>query len=107
MINVAILYPNEPGRWFDATYYIQRHMPMSIQLLSAHRGYRGVSVELGLGGGEPGTEAAYVAMCNFRFESAREFIAAFTSHADVLRGDMGAYTDIEPIIQINDVAIAA
>ena len=107
MINVAILYPNEVGRWFDTTYYIQRHMPMSIELLGAQPGYRGVSVELGLGGGTPGTDAAYVAMCNFRFDTARQFVAAFTAHADQLQGDMARYTDIEPVIQINDVAIAA
>lgn len=106
MINAAILYPNTPGSWFDAAYYVQRHMPMSIGLLSAHRGYRGVSVELGLGGGDPGTDAAFVAMCTYRFDSIPNFVNAFAKHEDVLRADMRSYTDIDPIIQINDVAIA-
>ncbi|HET9520204.1 MAG TPA: EthD family reductase [Candidatus Limnocylindrales bacterium] len=106
MINAAILYPNTAGSWFDAAYYVQRHVPMSIGLLSAHRGYRGVSVELGLGGGEPGTDAPFVAMCTYRFDSIPNFVSAFARHEDALRADMRSYTDIDPIIQINDVAIA-
>jgi uncharacterized protein (TIGR02118 family) len=107
MINVAILYPNTPGARFDARYYLDEHMPMSIALMSAHPGFRSVSVEVGLGGAVPGTDAAYVAMCNYRYESIDAFVAAFTEHAERLQADMAAYTDIEPIIQFNEVAIAA
>lgn len=64
MIKISILYPNNNGARFDLRYYIDKHMPMSIELLGAHAGFRGVSVEHGLGGGIPGTEAAYVAMCH-------------------------------------------
>jgi uncharacterized protein (TIGR02118 family) len=106
MIKISILYPNNQGSRFDLSYYIKTHMPMSIDLLSAHLGYRGVSVEHGLGGGVPGTEAAYVAMCYFLFDSVENFMAAFTPHAAVLQGDMPNYPDINPIIQVNEVLIS-
>ena len=54
MVRISILYPNNKGSRFDFGYYIKTHMPMSIDLLSAHAGFRGVSVEHGLGGAAPG-----------------------------------------------------
>lgn len=106
MIKISILYPNLKGARFDMRYYLDTHMPLSIELLSAHAGFKGVSVERGLGGAIPGTDAAYVAMCHFLFDSAEDFMAAFTPHAEALQGDMQNYTDIEPVIQINEVVIS-
>jgi len=106
MIKISILYPNNPNVWFDLSYYLDKHMPLSIRLLSANSGFEGVSVECGLGGAMPGTEAAYIVMCHFLFNSAEDFMAAFDPHAAVLQGDMPNYTDIEPIIQISEVLIS-
>lgn len=106
MIKISILYPNNKGARFDMRYYVDTHMPLSIELLSAHSGFRGVSVERGLGGAIPGTDAAYVAMSHFLFNSTEDFMAAFTPHAAVLQGDMPNCTDIEPVIQINEVLIS-
>jgi uncharacterized protein (TIGR02118 family) len=105
MTKISILYPNTPGARFDLDYYVKTHMPLSIKLLSAHPGFRGVSVEHGVGGAVPGTEAAYIAMCHFSFVSAEDFLVAFMPHAEVLQGDMPNYTDIEPVIQVNKVLI--
>ena len=105
-IKVSILYPNRPGGRFDFRYYVDEHMPRSIELLSAHPGFEGVSVERGAGGAEPGAEAPYVAMCHFAFRSADDFLAAFMPHAAELQGDMRNYTDIAPVIQFNEVLIA-
>ncbi|WFP50840.1 EthD family reductase [Methylomonas sp. EFPC3] len=107
MKKISILYPNQAGARFDFAYYLDSHMPLSIARLSAHPGYRGVSVERGLSGAVPGSEPAYVAMCNFLFESVDDFLAAFMPHAAELQGDMPNYTDIEPVIQLNDVLISA
>jgi uncharacterized protein (TIGR02118 family) len=106
MIRISILYPNNKGTRFDVTYYVNTHMPMSIKLLSKHPGFKGVSVERGLGGAAQGSEPAYIAMCHFLFNSIEDFLAAFTPNAPVLQGDMPNYTDIEPIIQFNEVLIA-
>lgn len=106
MIKISILYPNSKGSRFDLRYYVETHMPMSIGLLSTHPGFKGVSVEHGLGGGIPGTDAAYVAMCHFLFDSIEDFMAAFMPHAAVLQGDMPNYTDVEPVIQVNEVLIS-
>jgi len=43
---------------------LQTHLPMAIRLLGLP-GFKGVSVERGLGGALPGSEPAFVAMCHF------------------------------------------
>ena len=106
MNKISILYPNIQGSRFDVSYYIEIHMPMSIRLLSAHPGFKGVSVERGIGGAEPGAEPAYIAMCHFLFNSVEDFLAAFVPNAEVLQSDMRNYTDIAPVIQFNEVLIS-
>jgi uncharacterized protein (TIGR02118 family) len=105
MVMISILYPNKHGSKFDQEYYINTHMPMSIERLSMHAGFRGVSVVRGMGGGMPDSEPVYVAMCQYLFDSFEDFLAAFNPHAAFLQGDMVNYTDSEPIIQISAVEI--
>lgn len=80
-------------------------MPLSIERLSAQPGFKGVSVLRGIGGGVPDSEPAYVAMCQYLFDSVDAFLAAFEPHAAVLQSDMAHYTDMEPIIQISIVEV--
>lgn len=69
MVKISILYPNKDDGHFDMNYYIETHMPMSIECLSASQGYRGVSVEEGVQGREPGSVPEYIAMCDYLFDS--------------------------------------
>ena len=106
MVRISILYPNKPDGRFDMAYYLETHMPASIERLSAGKGFQGVAVDRGLAGGTPGAPPAYVAMCQYLFDTVEDFMAAFAAHADFLQGDMANYTDIVPVIQVSDVAIA-
>ncbi|MDR2836964.1 MAG: EthD family reductase [Azonexus sp.] len=105
MIKVSILYPHRPGARFDFDYYARQHMPRSIALLSAHSGFRTVSVERGIGGAEPGAAPAYTAGCFFTFDTVDSFLAAFMPNAAELQTDMPNYTDIAPQIQFNEILI--
>ena len=106
MIKISILYPNTKGSRFDMAYYLEKHIPMSIRLLSSHPGFKGVTVEKGLAGAAPGSEPAFIAMCHFLFESPEAFMAAFTPHAPALQGDIPNYTDVTPVIQFSEVLIS-
>jgi len=86
-IKVSILYPNQPGARFDMRYYVETHMPRSIELLSAHPGFESVSVERGAAGAEPGSAVAYVAMCHYGFRAVEGFLPAFMPHEPELQGD--------------------
>lgn len=103
MVRINILYP--AGGRFDMDYYLNTHMPRSIELMSKGEGYRGVSVERGLGGSAPGSAPDFVALCQFAFDSIDNFLAAFLPHAEELKGGMVNYTDIEPIFQFSKIEI--
>jgi len=105
MINISSIYPKKEGYRFDFDYYLNKHMPMSIDWLSGAKGFKGVSVERGVDIYEPRIESSYVAMCHYYFDSLEDFMAAFMPHAAELQGDIANYTNIQPIIQINEVEI--
>ena len=106
MVRISILYPNKAGARFDFRYYTETHMPMSIRLLSAHEGFRGVTVAEGFSGAAPESPAPFIAMCSFDFESVKDFLCAFTPHAEELQNDVANYTDIAPTIQYSEVLIS-
>ena len=105
MFNISSIYPKKEGGTFDFDYYLNKHMPMSIDLLAKAKGFKGVSVEKGIDIEQPRIQSSYVAMCHYYFETLEDFMAAFGPHAEKLQGDIINYTNIEPTIQINEVSI--
>lgn len=104
MITVAVLYPNETGAKFDMRYYLEQHIPMVKRLLGP--ALKGVIVEQGLGGGTPGSKAAYAVVCHLRFDSVESFQAAFAPHAATVQGDIRNYASAEPVIQVSEVLLS-
>jgi uncharacterized protein (TIGR02118 family) len=104
MIKVTVLYPSTPETQFDVEYYLQRHMPRSIELLSP--ALKSVSVEIGLASDLTGEPAPFVAICAFTCESVDAFLAAFTPHAAELQGDIPNYTNAKAIFQLSELRIA-
>ena len=101
MIKVSVMYPNNEGSTFDMAYYCQTHIPMVRQKLGA--ALKGVAVERGIGGEEPGSPAPYLVMCHLWFDSVEAFQTAFGPHAEELGADIPNYTNIQPTIQISEV----
>jgi uncharacterized protein (TIGR02118 family) len=104
MIRVSILYPNTEGSRFDFDYYLNTHMPMTEKLLAPNM--RGMVVEQGVAGTTPGSKPAYSAMCHLLFDSVDAFLEVFMPHMATLTGDIPNYTDVEAVIQFNEVKIA-
>jgi uncharacterized protein (TIGR02118 family) len=105
MIKVSVLYPNIAGKTFDMEYYCSKHIPMVQHMLGA--ACKGVAVEAGLGGAEPGAPATYIAMGHLYFDSVEAFQTAFGPQAQAIMGDIPNYTNLQPTIQISDVKIYA
>ncbi len=103
MITVSVLYPNEAGAKFDMNYYLKSHIPMVQKKLGS--ALKGVVVEQGLGGGAPGTQAAYSTICHLRFDSVESFQGAFGPHAAAIQGDIPNYSSVQPVIQVSDVKV--
>lgn len=104
MIKVSVFYPNEAGKKFDMDYYCSKHMPMIKEKLGA--ALKGEAAEQGLGGAQPGSRAAYIAMGHLYFESVEAFQTAFAPHAQSIMADIPNYTDIQPLIQISEVKLS-
>ena len=100
MIKLSIFYPNTEGKKFDKDYYLNTHMPLTIELQSS--AIKSVQVDFGISG-LPGTKPTYIAICHFIYDSFEAFEAAFMPHSKVLTEDIAKYTDIEPIIQFSEV----
>ena len=103
MIKVSALYPNTAGSKFDMPYYLDKHIPMVRQKLGS--ALRGVSVEEGLGGGQPESPPAYLAMGHLLFDSIAAFQASFGLHAQAILGDIPNFTNTQPAIQISEVKL--
>jgi len=101
MIKVSVMYPNGNGAKFDMKYYLASHMPMVQKTLGAV--LKGMAVEEGLGGAQPGTPATYLAMGHLLFDSVDAFGAAFTPHAESIMADIPNYTNTQPVIQISQI----
>lgn len=104
MIKITVLYPNTPETHFDIEYYLQKHMPRSIELLSP--ALKSVSVEIGLASDLTGEPAPFVAICAFTCDSVEAFVEAFTPHAAELQGDIPNYTNAKAIFQASELRIA-
>lgn len=103
MIKVSVMYPNTEGAKFDHSYYRDKHMPMVKDRLGDACLY--YTIEKGLAGGAPGAPAPYMASCQIAFKSAESFQAAFGPHAGEIMADIPNYTNVQPVIQINDVVV--
>ena len=103
VIKVSVLYPNGDDCKFDMTYYCDKRMPMVKELCGD--ACKGIAVEQGLGGAEPGSPAVYVAMGHLLFDSVGGFQAAFEPHAARIMGDIPNYTNSTPTIQISEIKL--
>src|SRR4029453_1352698 len=106
MVKISILYPTTPEATFDMEYYLRTHMPMSLERLRTHPGFMALSVERGVPGTQSTPPPGYVAMFQYTFATAEDFVAAFMPHAAVLQGDIANYTTIAPIVQFSTIEIA-
>jgi uncharacterized protein (TIGR02118 family) len=103
MVKVSVFYPNRKGTHFDIEYYCNRHMPLVQRLVGA--ALKGVSVERGICGEEPGSQAPYVALGHLLFDSVEALQASFGPHAQEIMADIPKYTNTEPMIQISEVKL--
>lgn len=101
MIKVSVLYQGGDAKTFNLDYYINTHIPMAKNLLGS--ALKGLNVEKGLGGGEPGSAPTYLACAHLFFDSVESFQNSFGPNAEKIGADMVNYTNTAPVIQISEV----
>jgi uncharacterized protein (TIGR02118 family) len=103
MVKVSVLYPNTTGTEFDMVYYLDYHIPMVGRLPGS--ALKGVSVEQGICGEEPGSTAPYIASGHVLFDSVQTFQSSFAAHAPEIMGDIPKHTNSEPPVQIGEAKL--
>ncbi len=104
-IKVSAFYTSGEGKTFDMDYYINKHVPMVIELFGD--ALLGVSIEKGLVGIASNSVPNFTTVINLYFESVEMFRNSFNANAEEIMGDIPKYTNIEPIIQIGEVVFSA
>ena len=100
MVQVTVLYPNQPGTKFDEGYYLQIHIP----LVRKHWGPMGLQ-DIRLMRGLPGPDggpATYRVIALLTFESAEALQKAGAAHGKEIFGDIPNFTDAKPVMQVNE-----
>jgi uncharacterized protein (TIGR02118 family) len=93
---VTVLYPNKAGARFDFVYYKEKHIPMVEGLLNT-------KIEVRKGIPSPGSPLVpFVCTASIHINSVDEFAAAMAKHGQQVLGDIPNYTDIQPIVQIEE-----
>lgn len=93
MVRVSVLYPN----------YINKHMKLVRDRLGAF-GVARTEVDRGVAGGAPGSSAPYVAIGHVYVSSLAEFQKGMGQHGKEILGDIPNYTNIQPQMQISEIA---
>ena len=100
MYCISIAYPKKVGGTFDFDYYAKKHIPMVALFLGANA----VRGEVRKGVASPdGSAASFVCMANIWIKSVDEFQATLAKHGKEIMGDIPNFTNIQPILQVDEV----
>ena len=100
MITVSVFYPKTATSRFNFDYYLKTHTPMLKRLLEP-MGMQNVRLLRGKGSLD-GSPAAYEVTAHFDMPSLEKLQNALAQHGPQIIGDVPHYTDVQPVIQINE-----
>ena len=104
MIRVSVLYPKSDNSHFDLDYYLTKHIPMTKELLTP-TGIVRIEVDEGLAGFPPDQPATYHAIGYLVFEKIEDLQNGMAAQGAAILGDIPNYTNVQPIVQVNRIAL--
>jgi uncharacterized protein (TIGR02118 family) len=94
---VTVLYSAKDGATFNFEYYMKKHVPWVSGLV-------GQPIEVRRGLSSPtGAAAPFVCLATIHIKSFDEFKSVLAKHGAQIMADIPNYTNIEPIIQFDEV----
>ena len=97
MNQVTVLYPNGEGARFDFDYYTRKHVPWVAGLV-------GQKIEVRKGLSAPGgAPAPFLCVASIHISSIEDFQAVLAQHGAQIMADIANYTNVQPLIQIDEV----
>ena len=101
-ITITVLYPNTQGSRFDMDYYVNTHIPLVEEHWGGGKGLTSVKLLKGAATADPATPPPYQVIAVLGFESLQAFQAAAKESGALVIGDIVNFTDVGPIVQINE-----
>lgn len=101
MYKVAILYPNGDNKTFDMDYYEKKHMPMVAGFLGKNLLF--YEIDKGLSGRTPDDKAPFLAIGYFYINNIADYNQAIAQNRDAVVADFKNYTNIQPVVCINEI----
>jgi uncharacterized protein (TIGR02118 family) len=97
MQQVTVAYPNKGDAKFDFDYYMKKHIPWVAGLLG-----KNIQVRRGISSAT-GSAAAFVCVATIPIDSVEAFQEVFAKHGADIMADIPKYTNIEPVVQFDEV----
>jgi len=101
MSTVSVFYPKTATSRFNFDYYLHIHTPL-LKRLFEPAGMQNLRLLRGTGSLD-GSPAPYEVFAFFDMPSLEGLQNALAQHAPQILGDIQNYTDVQPVIQLNDV----
>jgi len=101
MFKVVILYPNGEGKTFDMDYYKNKHMPMVAGFIGKNLQF--YEIDKGISGRTPNDKMPYLAVGYFYIRDTAAYNKAIGQNREAIVSDFKNYTNVQPIVQINEV----
>jgi len=101
MFKVAILYPNGDDKTFDMDYYEKKHMPMVAGFIGKNLKF--YEIDNGIAGRTPTDKPPFLAIGYFYINDVAEYNTAIAQNRDAVVNDFKNYTNIQPVVQINEI----
>jgi uncharacterized protein (TIGR02118 family) len=93
----TVTYPSKEGAKFDFDYYMKTHIPLV-------RGLLGTNIEVCKGTSATlGDPPAFVCVARIKISGPEEFALAMAKHGAQSMQDIPNYTNITPVVQIDEV----
>ena len=100
MVVVTVLYPKTENSRFDFDYYAAKHIPL-VQALWGGKGL--IDAEFLRGTGTlDGSALGYSFIGKLTFSSLEAMQAALEAHGAEIMGDIPNFSNVQPVIQLNE-----
>ncbi|MDE1177387.1 MAG: EthD family reductase [Edaphobacter sp.] len=97
MVTLSVLYPKTSASRFDHDYYRDTHTPLVKSRLAPES----ITILRGLSTPD-GPPVTYELMALISFTTLAHLQSALATHGPEVIGDIPNFTDVQPIIQINE-----
>jgi uncharacterized protein (TIGR02118 family) len=94
---LAIYYPNRDGARFDFDHYLHRHLPMTARWFGD-----GITLTRGTTAADGTAPPPYICVLRIPIASLDAFMEVWNVHGAELSADIPNYTDVEPVIQVEE-----